>query len=787
MAQHLISKNNLLKNTDSKNLMNISDEYSFHNDSEFREELQRYLGEGIVQNSHRLMSDVIYDLGEPKDLILSVNVDDLLERAFQEKHRKMLSVAKRSEDIYTGGNKVYLKLHGCVTEIGKAVFTTKDYLTIEENNRLFDKLKTLFAERSIIFIGFGMADIDVLRMLYRVRPQDGFSKPHYWVVPKSKDWSVDRERYYLREFNINHINMTSEDFLQLIYDHLKKKEAKEILISNLNTEGYKAPMTETKIRALIDMVDTLSLDLQGKLFFQCIKMDKGNLSKLLHQNLGSIESSLKCIFEMLDHKPDSIVDISAEDIPVNAYSLDNLKTVLKSKCPNNTPFIAHLLSKLDLQQDEELISFLFSNLSAEQVNHKIASLLLNNEVPALLGLMQNNNSEVLEKLIAYKSERFPFSHDILELLKLRVRQINGGFFDRITAITDKYKGIAEILNKRNDDLKERSNSIWDHTYCDHLNSSNTKFKIPKKFSSISSINANEINSNRVLIGQGFILFNSASKATIYELSQEKQCDLPENQFITISKDKIIICNESLVYIFEPDGSLIQAEVLDDSVAVSPKTFNHSVYFIDVTGKLYIYDLMMNEFVVKEQIEIGMEHVVDFIIYSEHLIVATEKTIIIKVVEEGVRRISLESRIDTLIGGSNDFYIASSQGIGRYDFNATLLSKYNFIAPPSTNIVFIDECKIAFGYQNRVITIVLKEFTAEQYNVVELSSEILDLIVCDGIVTVICANGEVINIDDGQIAKIEIDPINYKQASLSVGSGVLCIASLDKLVVCKISA
>ncbi|MEC0329600.1 SIR2 family protein [Paenibacillus macerans] len=224
LAEYLISKNSLLKDTGSKNLMNISDEYSFHNDSEFRDELQRYLGEGIVQSSHNLMSEVIYDLGEPKDFILSVNVDDLLEQAFRDKYGKLLSVAKRPEDIYTGGDKVYLKLHGCVTEIGKAVFTTKDYLTIEDNNSLFEKLKTIFAERSIIFIGFGMADIDVLRMLYRVRPQNGFTKPHYWIVPKSKGWSVDRERYYLREFNINHIDMTAEDFLQVVNDHLKKKE-----------------------------------------------------------------------------------------------------------------------------------------------------------------------------------------------------------------------------------------------------------------------------------------------------------------------------------------------------------------------------------------------------------------------------------------------------------------------------------------------------------------------------------------------------------------------------------
>ncbi|MEC0329599.1 hypothetical protein P4H42_08180 [Paenibacillus macerans] len=515
-------------------------------------------------------------------------------------------------------------------------------------------------------------------------------------------------------------------------------------------------------------------------------MDKENLSKLLHKNLGSVDSSLKCIFEMLKHKPDSLADISAEDIPINTYSLDNLKAVLKINSPHNNPFIAHLLSKLNIQQDQELISFLFANLSVELVNHKIASLLLNNEVPALLGVMQNNNSDVLEKLIAYKSEQFPFSHDILELVKLRARQINGGVFDKITAITGKYEGIIEVLNKRNDDLKERSHSIWDHTYCDHLNSSNTNFKIPKTFSSISSINADKINSSRVLIGEGFILFNSASKATIYELAQEKQCDLPENQFVSISKDKIIICNESLVYIFEPDGSLLKVEVLDNSVALSPKAFNHSVYFIDVAGRLYIYDLMKSEFILKEQINNGIESIVDFIIYEEHLIIATKNTIIIKSSEKD-KRISLDSRIVTLIGGNNDFYIGTSRGIGRYDFNATLLSQYSFIASPSTNIVFVDECKVAFGYQNRVITIVLKEFTAQQYNIVELSSEILDLIVCGGIVTVICANGEIINIDDGQIAKIDIDPVNYKQASLSVGSGVLCISSLDKLYVCKVSA
>ncbi|WP_028590871.1 SIR2 family NAD-dependent protein deacylase [Paenibacillus massiliensis] len=223
LAEYLVSKNHLLSG-DMKNLMSISDEYSFINESEFREEVQRYLGEGKIQPAHNLMVDIIHALGEPKDSILTVNVDYLLEQAYQEKHGKMLSVAKRSDDIYTGGDKVYLKLHGCVTEISKAVFTTKDYIKVEEDNRLFDKLKTIFAERSIIFIGFGMTDIDILRILYRIKPEGGFTKPHYWVVPKSKAWSAARERFYMREFNITHIDMTAEDFLQVVDDHFKKKK-----------------------------------------------------------------------------------------------------------------------------------------------------------------------------------------------------------------------------------------------------------------------------------------------------------------------------------------------------------------------------------------------------------------------------------------------------------------------------------------------------------------------------------------------------------------------------------
>lgn len=221
LAEHLI-QHFKLNNPEPKTLINVCDECSFTNEGELRKELHDYLGKGVIQNTHKLLVEIIHDLGLPKDFLLTVNVDDLLEQAFQMEKGTRLPTAKRTEDLFTGGDKVYLKLHGCVSEIDKAVFTTKDYLNIDKDNRLYDKIQSIFAERSIVFIGFSIQDLDVLKMLYKVRPSNGFMKPHFWVVPKGNSWSASRERFYLREFNINHIDLNAEDFLQHVNDHIKK-------------------------------------------------------------------------------------------------------------------------------------------------------------------------------------------------------------------------------------------------------------------------------------------------------------------------------------------------------------------------------------------------------------------------------------------------------------------------------------------------------------------------------------------------------------------------------------
>jgi len=223
LADYLIAQFGLSLKTGTP-LMTVCDECSFNNESRFREVLREYLNDASPQTTHSLLVDIISLMNEPNDFILTVNVDDLLEHEWREKKGKLLNVAKKSKEIYYGGQKTYLKVHGCVTDIENAIFTTKDYLNIDKDNLIYEKLRALFAERSIVFIGFSLQDIDILKMLYNVRPANGFLRPHFWVNPKGSNWSDSRARFYSGEFNIRHIEMNAETFLNEILKCLQKKK-----------------------------------------------------------------------------------------------------------------------------------------------------------------------------------------------------------------------------------------------------------------------------------------------------------------------------------------------------------------------------------------------------------------------------------------------------------------------------------------------------------------------------------------------------------------------------------
>lgn len=547
-------------------------------------------------------------------------------------------------------------------------------------------------------------------------------------------------------------------------------------------------MPEAHTKALLDSVKSLTRSQQGKLYYQCQMIDKENLCKNFHQNLGSTTESILIIFELLKNKPEQASVINADHIPVHLnLRLDELSGILCDHKPNNKPFISQLILKLEIGNDHSLLHYLFANLAIEQVNHKIISLFLSNNIPALDGLMHNSCNDVIEKIMSYNGEQFQFKEEVIRYLKLRIQQINGSVFENQEITTGPYEPIIRKLNDNNEALKNKCSSIWDHPYCDNMNSLSTNFKVPKNFSTINLIDISDINYRRALIGRGFILINSNSRAMVYELTQEKKHDLEDHQFTTISDELVIVCNDTLLYFYKSDGSLIHVDVLENSIALPPKTSNNKLYIVDMNSKFYVYDLNTKSFCNQELIKLAVGvQIIDYIVYEDHTIFVTPNSFIIKS-GTNLNAAVVENEISSIIGGSNYFYLITNKEIRKYDFSSKQLSSYTFLANPSTNVVLMQENKLAFGYGERLITVIFDEVNARQDQIYQLDSRVNDLIVCDGTLTVICENGELFTVNDGVTEKIDLNSHLLDNATLSVGSGVMCISSKDKLYVCKISA
>ncbi len=58
-------------------------------------------------------------------------------------------------------------LHGCIKDDSKMVITTRDYLSHYAEPAVVEFLKYLFAKKTILFLGYGLEEIEILEYIYR--------------------------------------------------------------------------------------------------------------------------------------------------------------------------------------------------------------------------------------------------------------------------------------------------------------------------------------------------------------------------------------------------------------------------------------------------------------------------------------------------------------------------------------------------------------------------------------------------------------------------------------------
>ena len=113
--------------------------------------------------------------------VLTTNVEEALEQ-----HLASATIVQRSDferciSLMQSKRSFVCKLHGSVSMIKSTVFTTEDYWELERDEAYLSLLKHVFAESTVVFIGYGLKDEYVLRTLGAIEAQTTIfgNGPHF--------------------------------------------------------------------------------------------------------------------------------------------------------------------------------------------------------------------------------------------------------------------------------------------------------------------------------------------------------------------------------------------------------------------------------------------------------------------------------------------------------------------------------------------------------------------------------------------------------------------------------
>lgn len=162
--------------------------------------------------------------------IASTNYDLIIERAYSdavEKQQKPVVFTKNGERIEeklkTLDSVIYLKLHGCITNISDQnlplILTPEQYVTHRKGrSRLFDRMKSLAYEYPILFVGYTLSDPDIRSIMLELN-ELGDAKPRSYLLAPNV---TDQDERFWESRKITSIKGTFQDFIEQLQVDIPK-------------------------------------------------------------------------------------------------------------------------------------------------------------------------------------------------------------------------------------------------------------------------------------------------------------------------------------------------------------------------------------------------------------------------------------------------------------------------------------------------------------------------------------------------------------------------------------
>lgn len=175
------------------------------------------------------------------DTIITTNYDRLFEYVYGDKLCTVVGTQYKASDKKPV---TLYKIHGDSSDNASVVLTSKDYAKFYEglNSLIWNKLKVILAEHSVLFIGYSLEDKNIEDIFEKVLSQVDTSKSEFFIVVPTL------AEHKLRHFNTicktTHIPIDGEELLSLVEKSIRENIVfdaidKKISIDEAQTVAYR--------------------------------------------------------------------------------------------------------------------------------------------------------------------------------------------------------------------------------------------------------------------------------------------------------------------------------------------------------------------------------------------------------------------------------------------------------------------------------------------------------------------------------------------------------------------
>lgn len=167
--------------------------------------------------------------------IVTTNYDPLFEFAYQARIKKITQEDELPSISDNQEKTILIKIHGDLSDPDSIVITTADYDKMDKSSITLDKIKSLLAEYSVVFIGYSIRDSYIEKMLRDIDHRLKQRRHPYFFI----DSKIDEEKKkHLVIYDLHFIEMDAAAAINLIarktiqYSYLDSEKKPALLVKS---------------------------------------------------------------------------------------------------------------------------------------------------------------------------------------------------------------------------------------------------------------------------------------------------------------------------------------------------------------------------------------------------------------------------------------------------------------------------------------------------------------------------------------------------------------------------